>query len=84
MIIWWQKKENRVSASSGIAKRGVKEYWTIYMRKNRKLGMKHHVKGKTQLDKRWGGCIGKGEKGDKGMWKKVESMEICGVKKNEK
>jgi hypothetical protein len=54
------------------------------MRKNRKLGMKHHVKGKTQLDKRWGRCIGKGEKGDEGMWKKVESMEICGVKKEEK
>jgi hypothetical protein len=56
----------------------------LHERKNRKLGMKHHVKGKTQLDRRWGGCIGKGEKGDKGMWKKVESMEICGVKKKEK
>ncbi len=46
--------------------------------------MKHHVKGKTQLDERWGRCIGKGENGDKGMWKKVESMEVCGVKKEEK
>jgi hypothetical protein len=30
------KSKNRgVSASSGIDKRGVKEYWTIYMRKNK-------------------------------------------------
>jgi hypothetical protein len=35
--LFGDRKENRVSASSGIAKRGVKEYWTIYMRKNRKL-----------------------------------------------
>jgi hypothetical protein len=46
--------------------------------------MMRTVKGKTHLNKRWGKCIGKGEKGDKGMWKKVESMEICGVKKEEK
>jgi hypothetical protein len=34
--LFGDRKENRVSASSGIAKRGVKEYWTIYMRKNKK------------------------------------------------
>jgi hypothetical protein len=40
-----------------------------------------NVKGKIHLDERWGRCIGKGEKEDKGMSRKAESVEVCGVRK---